>query len=524
MTVRAAIYARVSSAAQREANTVESQLHVLRPFVASRSWNLVETYVDDGRSAKTGQLEKREAFARCIAGAEAHHFDVLVVFDVDRLTRTDSIEERAQILGPFQRAGIRIVTPSSEIDLGTMFGQLDATMRSLYAAEENRKRAERIKAGKARAIAEGRKPAGPTPYGLAYSRAKGTWSVNEEAATIVREICRRVICGEACQSISNSLNDRGVRPPRGPWTREKVWKIARSRHIVGEWTADKRTRAVLNVPAIVDEMTWHRVQEKLLEHGKRGLVKTKHVYLLEGLGVCGLCGSPIAMRSPTRNWKRVNGNPGPAAYICRARKYDQRGARCTAPILPVADVDARVWAIVARALVSQPLAEAIARRVDARNANARDWQADVVQYERRLKQMEHASAAIAARFRRGTLSETAFDIELAASGRERAMVTQQLERARQAAVAHDEPVVSADEWLASLRSLSTIDTPEARQRIVRKLIPKGGALFVEHDVELTLDIDDPATATPASSSRLAAGSRSSHGAINEVVRLRLLAR
>ncbi len=139
MTLRAAIYARVSSAAQRDSHTIDGQLLVLREFVRRNGWTLVETYVDDGRSAKTGKLEARDGFARLVRDAAAGLFDVVVIVDVDRFTRTDSIEERARILdGPFQVAGVRIVTPSGgEIDLRTMFGQLDATLRSLYAADEN---------------------------------------------------------------------------------------------------------------------------------------------------------------------------------------------------------------------------------------------------------------------------------------------------------------------------------------------------------------------------------------------------
>ena len=252
--MRAAIYARVSSVAQREAGTIESQLAVLRPFVASRGWTLVDTYRDDGRSAKTGQLDKRDGFARCVRDAEAGLYDVLVIFDVDRLTRTDDIAERAAVLGPFQRAGVRIVSPSSEIDLRTMFGQLDATLRSLYAAEENRKRADRVKAGKARALAEGRKPAGPTPYGLAYSRSTGQWSLHPEQAPIVREIFNRVIRGEACASIADDLHARGVAFPRrgGTWRRHFVWQVVRARTAAGEWMADKRTRTSIRVPAIVE--------------------------------------------------------------------------------------------------------------------------------------------------------------------------------------------------------------------------------------------------------------------------------
>lgn len=211
--MRAAIYARVSSAAQRDAHTIENQLRVLPVYVAAQGWTLAGTYVDDGRSAKAGQLEKRDGFARLLADAKLRAFDVLVVVDVDRLTRTNDMIERAEILGPFQRLGIDIVTVSGgRFDLDSLAGGLYVDLQARFAAEENRKRAERIKAGKARAIAEGRKPAGPTPFGLSYSRTTGVWSLDAPAAAIVREIFRRVGLGESCVQVADDLIARDAQP------------------------------------------------------------------------------------------------------------------------------------------------------------------------------------------------------------------------------------------------------------------------------------------------------------------------
>ncbi|HEY4057669.1 MAG TPA: recombinase family protein, partial [Kofleriaceae bacterium] len=131
----------MSSAAQRESNTIENQLRILPAFVAAQGWELVDTYVDDGRSAKTGKLEKRDGFARLVRDAEARRFDILVVVDIDRLTRTSDAIERASILGPFQRARIDIVTPSGgRLDLDSFIGGLYVELQARFAAEENRKR------------------------------------------------------------------------------------------------------------------------------------------------------------------------------------------------------------------------------------------------------------------------------------------------------------------------------------------------------------------------------------------------
>lgn len=496
--MRAAIYARVSSAAQRDAHTIESQLHMLRPFVERQGWTLVDTYLDDGRSAKTGQLDKREGFARLLRDLE--RFDVVVIADVDRLTRTDSIEERAQILGPFQRAGVRIVSPSSEIDLRTMFGQIDVTLRSLYAAEENRKRRERIMSGKDRAIAEGRKPAGPTPFGLSYARATGAWSLNAERAAIVREIYKRVIAGESCMVIGDDLHHRGAPSPRGPWTRHKVWQIARSRHTTGEWIADKKRRLAMPVPAIVDEATWSAAQSKLIEHGKRGLRKTRHVYLLEGLAVCGVCGSPMAIRSATRIPRR--GHTSPAAYVCRARKLARTGEpRCTAPILTVADVDARVWATVSAALASPGLAARLTARSASLAAERRDWKADADGHKAHLARLDRHEAGLLGRHQRGLVSDSGLDSALADLLRTRAAVRVQLGLAERAAAERDtEAEVSPEAWLSALRQLASDGTPAARRSVVAAVV-EPGAVVDGNDVRLTLRIAAPGSSRGGSSNQ-----------------------
>lgn len=461
--MRAAIYARVSSAAQRDAHTIENQLRALRSFVSRQGWTVAGEYIDDGRSAKTGKLDKRESFARLVRDADAHAFDVLAIVDVDRLTRTEDLAERAAVLGPFQRAGIRIVTPGgAELDLRTMLGELYVTMQALVAAEENRKRAERIKLGKARAIAEGRKPSGPTPYGLAYSRTTG-WSLHRERAAIVREMFRRIIKGDSCIDIARDFHARDVPPPRGPWSRHKVWQILRSRHPAGEWIADKRARLSMSVPAIVSESTWQGAQEALLAHGKRAIRKVKHTYLLEGLAVCSRCGSPIAIRSATVNPQRTNGNPSPAAYLCRRRKLERLSEpRCDAPILKTADVDERVWLKISAALQSPSLAAELTRRAQARDADRKGWESDVAEYRRKLARLAEIEAGNLGRHRRGLVSSEALEIELGALRRERAALQDQLRVAERAVKRQGREEDAAPEtWLDALRESRSAPGPRS---------------------------------------------------------------
>lgn len=491
--MRAAIYARVSSAKQRDAHSVDSQLLVLRRFVAQQGWDLVGEYVDDGRSAKAGQLEKRDAFARLVAAIGT--FDILVVFDVNRLTRTDDMRERAEILGPFQRAGVDIVTPSGgRQDLRSLMGELYVTMQAMFAAEENRKRSAAVRSGKARAIAEGRKPAGPTPYGLVYSRTTGEWSIDSVRGPIVREVFERVIRGESCLQIADDLRRRGVPCPRNKWDRHAVWRLVRSRHPAGEWTADKRRRVTLTVPALVDEDTWQTAQAKLIEHGKRGLVKTKHVYLLEGMATCAACGSPIAIRSATFIKRRGYANP--AAYVCRSRKLARLDdPRCDAPIVRVEEIDELVWEQVRAALDSRDIAARLQRLVDQRDANRKAWRADAATYRAKLEKLTERKAAITERYQRGLLDDRDLDTALANFRREQTVLENQIRAAEQGAERDGVTYGDVKRWLAEMRTIARSASPSERQRIVRAMLKPGSAELDNGAMRMTLLVEPGQTSS-----------------------------
>lgn len=470
--MRAVAYARVSSAGQRDRDTIASQLRVLPAFVERMEWQLVraiETYVDDGHTAKAGHLDQRRGLAMLLRDAAAGLFDVVVVVDLDRLTRSEDITERGAILGAFQRAGVRVASATSGqvLDLSTSIGDLFGTLQTFFAAEENRKRRERIVQGKLTAIQRGKKPSGPTPYGLGYDRGTGAWSVDPVKGPIVVEIYERVAAGESCMAIADDLHERGIPRPRGKWGRHRVWGIVRSRHPVGEWTVDKRRKLVITVPPIVTEELWQRAQAALLKHKKRGLRRTKHVYLLEGLARCGECGSPILIRSASPG---RSGYMNPPAYVCRRRKLDLRLAeRCDTPILKVEDVDGRVWAKLCELVRDPALIEAALEARQTRADSPQDWKADADGYRRRIAQGERAEGALLERFSRGKISERALDAELDRLNHERTALREQLAMAERAALSATAALRLVDDAKAVLRKIEPL-LPDASQRARRELV------------------------------------------------------
>ncbi len=507
--MRAVIYARVSSARQRDTNTIASQLRVLPEFVSARGWTLSKPfnhYVDDGCSARAGKLEKREAFARLLADATAGAYDVVAVIDIDRLTRSEDLDERGHILGVFQRAKVRIAeyTTGQVHDLSSSLGDLMSTLRAWFAAEDNRKRATRIAEAKLTAIHRGRKPSGPTPYGLSYERATGQWGHDPDEGPVVKEIYRSVLAGEGVHRIAKRLQASGAPRPRGgKWTHDRVWRIARNTTYRGEYVADKARALVVKVPPIVDDQTWFSANAHL--SGKaRVFVRAHRVALLEGIGICGVCGTRI----------RIYGGRRGRRYTCATKIGDRpagavpppgrkRVPRCPNPTRLVDVVDAQIWAEL-EALATDPAR--LARAVDERQRSARpehDWSAELADYEARLARLERAEATILDRFRRGKISPGAMDRETEAAGRERALLErnrdlarQELARAAQASQDADALAAMVGELGARVRSATDVQ----RRDLVRLLVPGREGLHAVFRLDGVAILGELPQVTPASSS------------------------
>lgn len=509
--MRAVIYARVSSLAQKDRHTIASQLRVLPEFVASRGWQLVrppETYVDDGKSAKAGKLDRREAFTRLLHDAGAGEFDVVCVVDLDRLTRSEDLAERGAVLGAFQKAGVQIAVSSTGqvLDLRSSLGDLMSSLGTFFAAEENRKRAERIKRGKVEALRKGKKPAGPTPFGYLYSRETGAWSVDPQLGPVVVEIYERVASGETCEAIARDLQTRGVpraRPSKtgnrkpGRWNRERVWQLVRATTYRGEWVADKAKGYKLPVPRIVSDELWRTADEALQRYGLRGMNRTRHLYLAQGISRCALCGAPIGCASAyqSKEQGRV------FYYVCSRRRRPDGGPRCTLPMRRSADVDARIWAKLCETLLTPGLVEeALAQRRTGAERDGKDWRKDLRTFERKLEQLEQDEVTLMERFRRRLVSQRAMDAALEQMARERALLERQVESAKRRSEAAGRDEAEARTLLDAVEALRRRlpgATPEQRRELVRALVPGRGDAWVvldARDIELNLVLAEQPTA------------------------------
>lgn len=502
--MRAVCYCRVSSAAQRERDTIASQLRVLPEYIARQGWTLArpaDAYVDDGRTARAGKLDARTGLAALLRDAAAGAFDVVCVVDIDRLTRSEDLAERGAILGAFQRSGVRVASASTGqvLDLSTSIGDLFGTLHAFFAAEENRKRAERVRTGKLTGAQRGAKTTGRGPWWLRYDRERAAWEVDAERAAVVVEMFARAAAGETCTAIAIDLDVRGVAPPGArPWNKSRVRDVIRSRAPVGEWIAHRRTRTTTSVPAVVDEALWQRANAAVDRHRKLGLrQRTRHVYLLEGLAVCGSCGAPMRIKSA--NTDRRRGVYNPARYVCASKQHWRpaaiRTSSCDAPSVPTADADARAWAALCGELEDPGLPAELAADRRARAADSHDWERDAAGYRAHLTRLDKVAEGLLVRYRRGALEGDELDRELALVSRERAAVRAQLATAERAGGSVRSAQARADEAVAlveRMRAALASATPQERREIFAAVVDPGGVTFLGSLLRVELWLERPA--------------------------------
>lgn len=144
---RAAIYARVSTFDQEP----ENQLQELRRYVEARGWTGTE-YIDKGVS---GAKDSRPALDALVRDAKRRKFDTLIVWRLDRLGR--NLKHLITLLEELQAMGVAFVSLHEGIDATTPAGKLQMHILGAIAEFERARIAERVKAGLARAKAQGRR-------------------------------------------------------------------------------------------------------------------------------------------------------------------------------------------------------------------------------------------------------------------------------------------------------------------------------------------------------------------------------
>ena len=207
--LRAAIYTRKSSeeGLGQSFNSLDAQREACEAYVTSQKsegWTLVRTrYDDDGWFG--GNME-RPALKALLADVEAGLIDIVVVYKVDRLSR--SLADFARIVDLFDRHGVSSVSVTQAFNTTTSMGRLTLNVLLSFAQFEREVTSERIRDKIAASKARGMWMGGYTPLG--YDAHERTLRVNEAEAATVRHIFRRFLELGSIHALQLELEREGI--------------------------------------------------------------------------------------------------------------------------------------------------------------------------------------------------------------------------------------------------------------------------------------------------------------------------
>ena len=276
--VRCAVYTRKSTedGLLQEFNSLDAQYEACAAYALSQrheGWTMVSERYDDG-GFSGGNLE-RPALKRLLADVAAGQVDIILLYKIDRLTR--SLADFAKIVEVLDKAGASFVSITQSFNTTTSMGRLTLNMLLSFAQFEREVTGERIRDKVAASKRKGMWMGGPIPFG--YDVADRKLVINESEAEQVRLIFDRYLTANSIMQMLPELTASGVRSkPRT--TRDgrpfggTPFRHGGIRHILGN-------RIYLGVvshkgqvypgehKAIIDQELWGQVQQRLASAAKR---------------------------------------------------------------------------------------------------------------------------------------------------------------------------------------------------------------------------------------------------------------
>ena len=272
--VRCAIYTRKSSdeGLEQSFNSLDAQRDACAAYIrsqASEGWTELAARYDDG-GLSGGTLE-RPALQRLLGDIDAGRIDVVVVYKVDRLTR--SLLDFAKLVERFEAHATSFLSVTQSFNTTTSMGRLTLNMLLSFAQFEREVTAERIRDKIAASKARGMWMGGVAPLG--YKPDGRTLAVVDEHATFVRRLFERYLELGTVRRLADALTADGVRTPARatstgkplgarPLGRGQLYHLLKNPIYVGEIPHKEVTYPGLH-PAIIDRDLWNAVQARLAD-------------------------------------------------------------------------------------------------------------------------------------------------------------------------------------------------------------------------------------------------------------------
>ncbi len=343
--VRCAIYTRKSTeeGLEQEFNTLDAQRECSESFIKSQvaeGWACLLDRYDDG--GFTGGNMDRPALRRLMADIEAGKIDCVIVYKVDRLSR--SLLDFARIMEVFDKHHVAFVSVTQQINSGTSMGRLMLNVLLSFAQFEREIIGERTRDKIAAARRKGKWGGGHPILGFDIDPAGFKLIVNEDEAAQVRSIFELYLEHEGLVPVIAELHRRGWLNKRWvtrkgqqrggkPFTKTSLHKLLTNVTYIGKVRHKTELHDGQHAALIAPEV-WQRVQVLLRRNGRTGGAPVRNQFgaLLKGLLRCVPCGCAMTPAHTTKGAKRYR------YYVCTAAQ--KRGWHtCPSRSVPAGEIE-----------------------------------------------------------------------------------------------------------------------------------------------------------------------------------------
>ena len=327
-----AAYCRVSTKQEEQLNSYENQVeHYTNSINAENGWTLEGIYADKGISGTS--VKNRNEFNRMIRRCKQGKIDMIITKSIARFARnTVDCLKYVRLLNDlgvdvyFEEQGIHSNQPGAEFYIA-IYGSI--------AQSESENISANVRWGKAQAAKEGKVIFRHNNF-LGYRKGDdGKPEIVPEEADIIRLIYNRFLVGDSLNGIAELLESKGIASPSGKakWQLSTIQSILSNEKYKGDAVINKTyirdciSKKVMvnngerpkyyvenNHPAIIDAVTFGKVQEELARRSGKRKVKQKGTkteqgkysskYALTDLLVCGECKTPYRRCTWTAGGKR----------------------------------------------------------------------------------------------------------------------------------------------------------------------------------------------------------------------------
>jgi DNA invertase Pin-like site-specific DNA recombinase len=297
--LRCAVYTRKSTdeGLDMEFNSLDAQREACEAYIASQKaegWVLVPDRYDDG-GVSGGTLE-RPALKRLLADIEARRVDIVVVYKIDRLSR--SLMDFAKLVEVFERNSVTFVSITQSFNTTTSMGRLTLNILLSFAQFEREVIGERIRDKFAASRKRGMWMGGFVPLG--YEVRERKLMIHKAEAALVRRIFQQFVRLRSLTKLTAMLREEGVTTKLGaPMDKGYLYRVVHNRVVLGE-VVHKGSVYPGEHEAIIDRKLWDKAHAIIQEDPRKRAASTRArtPALLKGLifGPTGAAFTPTHTR------------------------------------------------------------------------------------------------------------------------------------------------------------------------------------------------------------------------------------